>query len=175
MSALKTKLARRRRYPINLIKGTWLYDTNEIAKLFGLHRNTVRQWLKEGLRPIDLRRPILVYGSDLKAFLAQRQKQRRQKCAPGEFFCFRCRAPRRAWGNLVEAAPYTQKISKLTAICCLCETEMHRTIGCANLPNFIAAVERKSVASERLSGSSDPIENCDFERAKLDVETEPAE
>ena len=58
MCALKKKSARRRRYRVNLIKETYLYDTNEIAKLFGLHRNTVRHWSKEGLRPIDDRRPI---------------------------------------------------------------------------------------------------------------------
>jgi hypothetical protein len=172
--APKRKSARRR-YRVNLIKETYLYDTNEIAKLFGLHRNTVRHWSKEGLRPIDDRRPILVHGSDLKAFLAQRQEVRRQKCAAGEFFCFKCRAPRRPWDNLVEDAPHTQRISKLTAICCVCETVMHRTIGRANLPNFKAALELKPMAWERLTGSSEPIENCDLEKAKLDVETEPAE
>ena len=160
---------------INLIKTTQLYDTNEIAKLFGCHRNTVRQWLKQGLRQIDDRRPIFVHGSHLKAFLAQRQKQRRQKCAAGEFFCFKCRTPRRPWANLVEDSPLTQKISKLTAICCICETVMHRTIGRANLPNFMAALELKSMASERLIGSCDPIENCHLEKADIDVESEPAE
>ena len=28
-----------------LVKGTQLYDPREIAKLFGIHRNTVRHWL----------------------------------------------------------------------------------------------------------------------------------
>lgn len=175
MPASKRKPARRRRYRVNLIKGTNPYDTNEIAKLFGLHRNTVRHWLKGGLRPIDDRRPVLVHGSDLKAFVAQRQTARRQKCAPGEFFCFRCRAPRRPWSNLVDTTPHTEKIAKLTAICCVCETVMHRTIRRTDLPKSVAEVERQSVASARLIGSSDPIENCDLEKAKLDVETEPAE
>jgi transposase len=57
-----------------VVKTTQLYDANEIAKLFGLHRNSVRQWLKQGLRSIDGRRPILVHGSHLKAFLAQRKE-----------------------------------------------------------------------------------------------------
>jgi hypothetical protein len=166
---------RRRRYRVNLIKATYLYDTNEIAKLFQIHRNTVRQWFKGALTPIDDRRPVLVHGSVLKAFLAQRQDARRQKCARGEFFCFRCRAPRRPWSNLVDAAPHTEKITKLTAICCVCETVMHRTIRRADLPKFAAAIERQSVASDRLIDCPDPIENCDLEKAKRDVEIEPAE
>ena len=42
MVRLQNKAAQRRRYRVNLIKGTQLYDTNEIAKLFRIHRNTVR-------------------------------------------------------------------------------------------------------------------------------------
>jgi hypothetical protein len=169
------KSARRRRYRVNLVKTTQLYDTNEIAKLFGLHRNTIRHWFKEGLKPIDNQRPVCVHGSDLKAFLAARQEARRQKCALGEFYCFRCGAPRGPWDNLVETSPYTEKISKLTAICCLCETVMHRTIRRVDLPKFLAAVEQRQMVLERLIGSFDPIENCDLEKADADVEAEPAE
>jgi hypothetical protein len=134
MNAPKRKPARRRRYRINLIKGTYLYEPSEIAKLFHIHRNTVRHWLKEGLKPIDDRRPVLVHGSALKAFLARRQEGRHQKCAPGQFYCFRCRAPRTPWENLVDVAPHTETVAKLTAICCVCETRMHRTIRRADLP-----------------------------------------
>jgi hypothetical protein len=171
----RTIRRRRRRYPSNRIKQANCYDTHEIGKLLEVHPHTVRHWLKGGLEAIDGRRPILVHGSVLKAFLAQRQEARRQKCAPGEFFCFRCRAPRRPWLNLADVSPHTEKIAKLTAICCVCETEMHRTIRCTDLPNFFAAIERQPMASARLIGSSEPIENCDFEEDKPNVETEPAE
>jgi hypothetical protein len=175
MSAPKRKRTRRRRYRVNLIKGTQLYDPREIAKLFGIHRNTVRHWFREGLEPIDHRRPVLVHGSRLKAFLARRQEGRRQKCALGQFYCFRCRAPRTPWENLVDVAPHTEKVAKLTAICCVCETRMHRTIRRADLPKLSAAVEQLSMAAERLSDCPYPIENCDVEKAKRDVETEPPE
>jgi hypothetical protein len=91
----KTQKSKRRRYPVNRIKQTRSYDSADIAKLFGIHRNTVRHWLKDGLKAIDDHRPIVVHGTVLKAFIKERQKDRRQKCQPGEFFCFRCRAPRR--------------------------------------------------------------------------------
>jgi hypothetical protein len=57
----------------------------------------------------------------------------------------------------------------------VCETVMHRTIGRTNLPNFMVALELNSMTSERLTGSCDPIENCDFEKAKADVVPQPAE
>ncbi|HTZ66034.1 MAG TPA: helix-turn-helix domain-containing protein [Roseiarcus sp.] len=167
--------ARRRRYPASRIKQSCCYEPAEIAKLFGVHRNTVRHWLKDGLQPIDCRRPILVHGSKLKAFLARRQEGRRQKCAPGQFYCFKCRAPRTPWENLMDVAPHTEKVAKLTAICGVCETRMHRTIRRSDLPRFTAAIEQASMASERLIGCPDPIQNCHLEKAKHDVETEPAE
>jgi Helix-turn-helix domain len=166
---------RRRRYPANRIKQLWCYEPAEIAKLFGIHRNTVRHWFKEGLKPIDDGRPVLVHGSDLKAFLTRRQEGRCQQCALGQFYCFLCRAGRSPWENLMDVAPHTEKVAKLTAICRDCETRMHRTIRRADLPKFIAAIEQQSIASERLVDCSDPIENCDLEEAKRDVETEPAE
>jgi hypothetical protein len=175
MATSNRKPARRRRHRVNLIKATYSYDTNEIAKLFHILRNTVRQWFKAGLAPIDERRPVLVHGSVLKKFLAQRQEGRRRKCAPDELFCFRCRAPRRPWGGLVDVVQRTKRISKLRAICCVCETEMHQTIRPSDLSNFMAAIERQSMAPERLIGSSHPIENCDLKKAIRDVETEPAE
>jgi hypothetical protein len=52
---------------------------------------------------------------------------------------------------------------------------MHRTIRSSELPKFVAAVERQALASERLMGRPDPIENCDFEEAEFNAETEPAE
>jgi len=166
---------RRRRYPVNRVKQSCCYEPAEIAKLFGVHRNTVRHWLKDGLQPIDGRRPILVHGSELKGFLARRQEGRRQKCAPGQFYCFRCRAPRTPWENLVDVAPHTEKVAKLTAICCVCEIRMHRTIRRADLPKFTAAIEQQSMASERLRDRPEANVNCDFEKDNRDVETQPAE
>jgi len=120
--------SRRRRYNVNLIKLSCSYDPAEVAKLLGIHRNTVRHWLKGGLTPLDNRRPILVSGAALKAFIRTGQQARRQKCAPGEFFCFRCRAPRRPWGGLADFSVFNEKIVKAVAFCSVCETAMHRTI-----------------------------------------------
>lgn len=93
------KPARRRRFPVNRVKQSASYDAGEIAKLFGIHPNTVRHWLKGGLKPIDDRRPVLVHGATLKAFISEKQQAKRQKCAPGEFFCFRCRGAPQALGQ----------------------------------------------------------------------------
>ena len=166
---------KRRRHALNRIKTGISYDVAEIAKLLGVHRNTVRQWLREGLKTIDDRRPLLIHGAALKAFLAERQRARKHVCGLGEFFCFKCRAPRTPYGGMADVAEHTAKIAKLTAICSVCETEMHRTIRRADLGKLALVLNLKSMASERLKDRPEANGDCDFEKDRVHAETEPAE
>jgi hypothetical protein len=138
----------RRRHALNRIKTGISYDVSEIAKLLAVHRNTVRQWMREGLATIDDRRPLLIHGAALKMFLAERQRARKHVCGPGELFCFKCRVPSTPYGGMADVAEHTAKIAKLTAICSVCETAMHRTIRRADLGKFALVLELKSMASE---------------------------
>ena len=38
------------------------YAVDEAARLLGVHKNTVRSWIKRGLPTVDNRRPILILG-----------------------------------------------------------------------------------------------------------------
>jgi hypothetical protein len=171
---LKMRKTVRRRYPVNRIKQTCSYDTGDIAKLFGIHRNTVRHWLKDGLKAIDDRRPIVVHGTVLKAFIKERQQARRQKCPPGEFFCFRCRAPRKPWGDMADLTVRTEKIANLTALCSVCETVMHKSIRRADVPKIAKLISLQALAPERLIDCPDISANSDFEKDRFHVETQPA-
>ena len=44
--------------------------------LFRRHKNTVRNWLKVGLQPVDDRRPILILGRELLPFPARLPRAR---------------------------------------------------------------------------------------------------
>jgi hypothetical protein len=155
---------RRRRYPLNRIKQGCCYDLHEIGKLLDVHPNTIRHWLKNGLDAIDARRPILVHGATLRTFIALRQQARRQKCGPSELFCFRCRAPRGAWGDAADVTIISEKLARLSALCSVCETAMHRTIRRADIPKIGDLIDLQTMASERIRESPDAIPNCHFEK-----------
>lgn len=109
------------------------YTVEEIASLFDIHKNTVRSWLKQGLQVTDDRRPKLVLGRHLAAFLQARRLRHKRTCQPGEIYCVRCRAPKIPAGDMVEYQPVTESIGNLIALCPDCNSIMNRRVSLAKL------------------------------------------
>ena len=74
-----------------LVKIHRKYSIEEIARLFGLHKNTIRNWLRQGLPAIDDGRPMLILGRELSRFLQERRQRAKQSCGPGRIYCIACR------------------------------------------------------------------------------------
>lgn len=71
-------------------KQDWTYDQADVMALYDITRNTVRNWLKEGLRCVP-GKPVLFRGRDLNQFHHDRQARARRECSVGEFLCFHCK------------------------------------------------------------------------------------
>jgi predicted DNA-binding protein YlxM (UPF0122 family) len=50
---------RKRIYNVGRIKATWPYSVQEIAELFGIHKNAVLRWIKDGMQANKDQRPFL--------------------------------------------------------------------------------------------------------------------
>ena len=116
-----------------LVKIHRSYTVEEIAKLFGIHKNTVRRWIKDGLTTIDDKRPMLILGHVLVKFLQVRRVKSKQPCKSGELYCVRCRCPKSPAGDMAEYSPITEKFGNLIAICPDCDTLMNRRISLAKI------------------------------------------
>jgi hypothetical protein len=139
------------------------YTVEEIAGLFGAHKNTIRAWVKAGLPTCDRKRPMLILGHDLAAFLQDRRARRKQPCQPGEIYCVRCRSPKTPAGNLVDYEPVTDKIGNLTAICPDCEGLINQRVSAAKFGSVNAEVQVTfRQALQRLSESYEPTVNSDL-------------
>ena len=141
------------------------YTVEEVATLFGAHKNTVRGWLKAGLPRIDGRRPILILGRQLAGFLHTRRERRRQRCRAGEFYCFRCRAPKRAAARNAEYLAVTALSGNLRATCADCGTRMFRRVSLHKLAAVASDLQvALPQAQQRLMESTNPSVNCDLAR-----------
>ena len=98
-------MAGKRRFNPRLAKIHRSYTIEEVARLFGVHKQTVRNWIDGGLPTFASTRPILIHGSELREFHDARRKNRKQKCRAGELFCLKCRAPKRPAGDMLDYLP----------------------------------------------------------------------
>ena len=72
---------RKRRPNYRLVKIHRSYTVEEVARLFGTHKNTVRAWVKAGLPTCDGKRPILILGCEL-AGISQGAPDEKQAAMP---------------------------------------------------------------------------------------------
>jgi hypothetical protein len=116
------------RHPdVRSVKKNRLYEVKPLARLLGVHPNTVRSWQREGLEPIDDGRPIYFKGDAVKRFLTERRASRRQPCGPGRLFCLPCRSPRKPAGGMLDYVANSPTSGTLQAICPVCGRMMFRT------------------------------------------------
>jgi hypothetical protein len=112
------------------------YSVEEIARLFAVHKNTVRAWLRQGLTPIDDQRPTVIRGEELRRFLAARRARAKQACGPGRIYCLPCRAPKVPAGKMADCTQTSDTTGTLLGICPDCNRMIYRRIN----PQKLAAV-----------------------------------
>jgi hypothetical protein len=122
-----------RRPNYRLAKTHRTYTVEEVGSLFGVHRNTVREWVKRGLPTTDGMRPMLILGRDLAAFLRARRAANKRPCGPGEIYCVRCRLPQRPAGGMAEYQPISGSVGNLVGICPSCDGMVYRRVNLKRL------------------------------------------
>jgi hypothetical protein len=156
---------RKRRPNHRLVKIHRNYTVEEVARLLGTHKNTVRAWVKAGLPTCDGKRPTLILGRDLVAYLQARRTKNKRPCQPGEIYCVRCRAPQRPAGDMAEYEPVTESFGSLKGICPNCEGMIYRRASRAKLPEIRGKLDITFVEARRqVSETNEPIVNSDFSK-----------
>jgi hypothetical protein len=139
------------------------YTVAEVASLYGIHKNTVREWIKRGLATSDDRRPFLILGRDLVAFLQTRRTKNKQPCQPGQIYCVRCRAPKAPAGDMADYEAVTETLGNLIAICSDCETLMYRRVNLAKLAQIRGKLDiTMPQALRHIDESAQPSVNSDL-------------
>jgi excisionase family DNA binding protein len=123
-------MTRNRRADWRRVKGLRNYTIDEAAKSLNVHKATVRHWIKKrGLPVLSERRPHLILGRDLVAFLKVERASRKRKCGRGELYCVKCRVPRRPVAGLLEYRCSSPGHGVLVGVCSQCETLLRRFVS----------------------------------------------
>ena len=116
----------KRLYPHRRVKYWYAYDIEDICAMFAdleLHPQTVRKWIKNGLKTIDSGKPALVYGNDLIVFLRARNTGNKCKTEFDQLFCMGCQDARQIFQNKIIVNQ--NKLSlKVSGLCRECKTRM---------------------------------------------------
>lgn len=142
------------------------YTIEEAARTLCLSRGTVRRWIDAGLPALTDRKPFLILGGDLIDHLKAPRRQR-TRCGPGEFYCFRCRASRKAALGMAEVVHRTETTINLRALCAACETLMHRRVASARLADFATDLEVSDTqAPTHIEEPASPCVNDHFQKER---------
>ncbi|MEX0953611.1 MAG: helix-turn-helix domain-containing protein [Rhizobiaceae bacterium] len=148
--------SRRRRWRVRPKKNR-NYTTYEISRMAGVHRNTVRRWIRDGKLPaLKDEKPMLVLGADAVEF-EQKQRGTKTPCALDELFCFACRVPRKPAFDAVEYHPMNDRFGTLRALCCECSTVMCKGFSARRLAELSTVLELSVVPA---SGTSNDTTNA---------------
>jgi hypothetical protein len=120
------------------------YRVDEIAELYGTHKNTVLNWIKQGLPTLDNKRPLMIHGRALNTFHAKKRVKNKQPCQSDELYCMRCKIPKRPVEGLVEFKAINEKTGNLIGICPTCQTLMYRRISKAKIKQFLSLMDFSS-------------------------------
>jgi hypothetical protein len=154
-----------RRFDLRRVKIHRNYTIAEAADTVGAHKHTVSRWIAAGLPTTDAKRPLLIHGADLRAFLRAREPIK-QPCRPGEFYCLRCRAPRRPAGNMADYLPRTASRGLMRGICPTCETLIHCAASLGTIAKRSGGLEVAFPRAERrIDDSASALSNVDFNEA----------
>lgn len=110
-----------------------LYTVEEFARTVGVHKHTVLMWKRDGLAPVEERRPFLFHGGTAVEFLKARSKKSKRPCSAGQLYCVRCRVPRAPVLDMADYIPMTPTGGNLRGLCPSCDAYIFRRVSLARL------------------------------------------
>jgi excisionase family DNA binding protein len=109
------------------------YSVDEAARTLGVHKATVRRWLKKWKVPIfDDQKPVLIRGEDLKS-LGNQMKKPSSPCRVDQAYCLKCRKPTKAAYGEWEIADATGTAANMRMLCGTCTTIVYKRVAWRDL------------------------------------------
>jgi transposase-like protein len=165
---------KKRRHNPNLLRSRHSYTISEIAEKYGVHRRTVDTWRKQGLQVIDeSSKPFLVLGAEVRRFFQEKYDKRKHPLKPGEFFCLKCRRPRRSVQDQIKFEITDKRLGKYQQVilrgkCEVCNCNLFVFSSERKCPELMKTGMMLKEHEKTLIGSGDSSLNTHMERGDND-------
>jgi hypothetical protein len=106
-----------------------VYSDADVRALYDVCRNTIRNWIKVGLRPIDGLPPRLFTGAELNRFHADRAAAARRKPVDSEIYCIACGSQQAMSGRTVRLSSVSGVAGYLHWTCPGCGGDANILVG----------------------------------------------
>ncbi len=115
-----------RYYNYTLIESNRSYSTEKIQKLLKIHPQTIRGWVKEeGLQCVS-KKPMLIYGAILKAFIKTRNEKHKKTLDFKEMKCLKCRNISVPKDNQISIYNNQNGSIRAVGVCSNCDNEFSK-------------------------------------------------
>ncbi len=126
------------------------YTVEDLAGLLACHKQTVRNWLKQGLASLnDGKRPLLIQGGVARAYLETRRRETKRRCKTDELYCLSCREPRAADKGRLRLEKHDRAPAMLSGFCSHCGNRMFKRVSAGAVADLQSQIEREAQEGTR--------------------------
>lgn len=144
---------KKRRPDYRMIRDTTTYSIQELAEASSRSKETIYEWIRQGLPTIDNRNPTLMYGWAVRKWLHSKWDARRTCCPDGMMHCMGCKSSRQpAAGSIEESVTGTGSVV-LKARCSVCGSKMNLFVKAEEVGRFRSALTPQKQEVEGLTVS----------------------
>lgn len=145
----------------NRVKIHRSYTVIEVSEALGVHPKTVRNWIRAGLPVADTKRPLLINGAELKAYLKQKRKAIMFDCEEHEMCCFRCKQPMKPSIESVLFIAQPAGMVHMTGECEECGCRVNKYVSWRNVNDIWLELKGKlPIAEKHLILREKALLNC---------------
>lgn len=118
-----------RNYSLSKLKKHFVYSGEKVMDLFDVNRNTISNWIGQGLIPSDQRIPYVFRGAELRRFLEARHLKNHAVLRRGQFKCVRCKARVFPLPETISLVAEKGLIAWVSGVCPECQAPLSKIVN----------------------------------------------
>jgi hypothetical protein len=120
-----------------IIKPQASYSVVTLSETLKVNKQTIYIWKKQGLKTIDNNLPLMFFGQLVIGFLENRKEARKAPCKIDEFYCLKCKKPKKAYDNKIALNPNGKNKVNVIAKCITCRTKTYKSQNTENIAEIL--------------------------------------